>query len=233
MDLRDQIQSTLGDGYTVERELGGGGMSRVFVAMESSLGRRIVVKVLPSDTVAQVSIDRFKREIKVAASLQHPHIVPLLTAGDAGGLPYFTMPFVKGESLRERLVKRGELSVKDAIHVLRDVAAALAYAHGEGVVHRDIKPENIMLSGGVAVVTDFGVAKAVDVAHSAAGGKTELTSLGVALGTPAYMSPEQASADPHVDHRSDVYSFGCVAYEMLAGASPFAGRPMQQILAAH
>jgi Tol biopolymer transport system component len=233
MDLRDQIQSTLGDAFTVERELGGGGMSRVFVALESSLARRIVIKVLPPDTVAQVSVDRFKREIKVAASLQHPHIVPLLSAGDADGLPYFTMPFVKGESLRERLVKGGELSVKDAIHVLRDVAAALAYAHGEGVVHRDIKPENIMLSGGVAVVTDFGVAKAVDVAQSIDGSKRELTSLGVALGTPAYMSPEQASADPHVDHRADIYSFGCVAYEMLAGASPFAGRPMQQILAAH
>ncbi len=233
MDLREQIQSTLGDAFTVERELGGGGMSRVFVAVESALGRRIVVKVLPPDTVAQVSIDRFKREIRVAASLQHPHIVPLLSAGDTDGLPYFTMPFVKGESLRERLVKSGELSVKDAIHVLRDVASALAYAHSEGVVHRDIKPENIMLSGGVAVVTDFGVAKAVDLAHSDGGGRTELTSLGVALGTPAYMSPEQASADPHVDHRADIYSFGCVAYEMLAGTSPFAGRPLQQVLAAH
>ena len=234
MDLRDQIQTTLGDSYTVERELGGGGMSHVFVAVEVSLGRRIVVKVLPPESVAPVALERFKREIKLAASLQHPHIVPLLSAGDIDGLPYYTMPFVKGESLRERLVKSGELSVKDTLHVLRDVASALAYAHAEGVVHRDIKPDNIMLSGGVAVVTDFGVAKAVDVATMADGGHASgLTSLGVALGTPAYMAPEQASAEPHVDHRADIYSFGCVAYEMLAGSSPFAGRPMQQMLAAH
>ena len=234
MDLRDQIQTTLGDAYTVERELGGGGMSHVFVATERSLGRRIVVKVLPPESVAPVALERFKREIKVAASLQHPHIVPLLSAGDIDGLPYFTMPFVKGESLRERLVKSGELSVKDTLHVLRDVASALAYAHADGVVHRDIKPDNIMLSGGVAVVTDFGVAKAVDVASTADGThQSGLTSLGVALGTPAYMAPEQASADPHVDHRADIYSFGCVAYEVLAGSSPFAGRPMQQMLAAH
>ena len=130
MELRDQIQSTLGDAYTVERELGGGGMSHVFVAVEAALGRRIVVKILPPDAVAQVSGERFKREIRLAATLQHPHIVPLLSAGDAGGLPYYTMPFVKGESLRERLVKGGELSVNDTLHVLRDVASALAYAHG-------------------------------------------------------------------------------------------------------
>lgn len=233
MDLREQIQSTLGDAYTVERELGGGGMSRVFVAIESALGRRIVVKILPPDALAQVSTDRFKREVRLAATLQHPHIVPLLAAGDTDGLPYYTMPFVKGESLRERLVKGGELSISDAVHVLHDVASALAYAHGEGVVHRDIKPDNIILSGGVAVVADFGVAKALDVATTHDGGdKSALTSLGVALGTPAYMSPEQASADPQVDHRADIYSFGCVAYEMLAGASPFAGRPLAQMLAA-
>jgi Tol biopolymer transport system component len=217
-------------------------MSRVFVATEASLGRQVVVKVLPPETVAQVSIERFKREIQVAASLQHPHIVPLLSAGETEGLPFYTMPFVKGESLRERLVRGGELSVKDTLHILRDVAAALAYAHTEGVVHRDIKPENIMLSGGVAVVTDFGVAKAIvasgghrpERAGSAAEPfRSALTSLGVALGTPAYMSPEQAMADVHVDHRADIYSFGCVAYEMLAGSSPFAGRPPQQTLAAH
>lgn len=236
MDLREHLQSTLGDVYSIERELGGGGMSHVFVATDTSLGRRIVVKVLPSDSVAQVSIERFKREIRVAASLQHPHIVPVLSAGEVDGLPYFTMPYVKGESLRERLTKGGELSVGETVHILRDVAAALAYAHAEGVVHRDVKPDNIILSGGVAVVTDFGVAKAVDVAATEGGKRTAasgLTSMGVALGTPAYMSPEQATADPHVDHRADIYSFGCVAYEMLAGSSPFAGRPVQQLLAAH
>ena len=231
MELREQIQSALGSAYGVERELGGGGMSRVFVATETALGRRIVVKILPPDAMGALSIDRFKREIRLAATLQHPHIVPLLAAGDIDGLPYYTMPFVKGESLRERLVKGGELSVGDTLHVLRDVASALAYAHGEGVVHRDIKPDNIILSGGVAVVTDFGVAKALDVAGQDAD-KHALTSLGIALGTPAYMSPEQASADPQVDHRADLYSFGCVAYEMLAGSSPFAGRPAPQMLAA-
>src|SRR5437867_2385216 len=232
--LRDKLQSTLGDAYTLERELGGGGMSRVFVAEDNALGRKIVVKMLPAETAAGVSVERFKREIQVVAHLQHPHIVPVLSAGQIDELPFYTMPFVKGESLRTRLSRSGEMSVNEAVHVLRDVAAALAYAHGEGVVHRDIKPDNVIVSGGVAVVTDFGVSKAVDVAVTE-GGRTQtgITSLGVALGTPAYMSPEQASADPHVDHRADLYSFGCLAYELLTGASPFAGRPPQQILAAH
>jgi hypothetical protein len=234
MDLRDQLQETLSGSYTLERELGGGGMSRVFVATESALGREIVIKVLPAETGNTVSVERFKREIAVVAKLQHPHIVPILTAGESNGLPFYTMPFVKGDSLRARLSKSGELSVNETVHVLRDVAAALAYAHGEGVVHRDIKPENVILSGGVAVVTDFGVAKAMDAASTHGGdAQSGLTSLGVALGTPAYMAPEQATADPHVDHRADIYAFGCVAYEMLAGSSPFAGRPMQQLLAAH
>jgi serine/threonine protein kinase/Tol biopolymer transport system component len=233
-DVRDQLQKTLGEAITIDRELGGGGMSRVFVATDATLGRQIVVKMLPSDAVPTASLERFHREIRTAAKLQHPHIVPVLSAGESGGLPFYTMPFVPGESLRHRLAKGGELSVNETVHVLRDIAAALAYAHGEGVVHRDIKPENVMLSGGVAVVTDFGVAKAVDMAATDSGHKQrDLTSLGVALGTPAYMSPEQATADPHVDHRSDIYSFGCVAYEMLAGVGPFAGRTPQQMLAAH
>lgn len=233
MDLREQLQATLAGSYTLDRELGGGGMSRVFLATESALGRAIVIKVLPADTGNAVSVERFKREIAVVAKLQHPHIVPILTAGESQGLPFYTMPFVKGDSLRARLSKSGELSVNETMHVLRDIASALAYAHSEGVVHRDIKPENVILSGGVAVVTDFGVAKAMDAATTDGGSHhTGLTSLGVALGTPAYMAPEQATADPHVDHRADIYAFGCVAYEMLAGSSPFAGRPMQQMLAA-
>ena len=209
-------------------------MSRVFVATETALDRRIVVKVLPGEMASSVSAERFGREIKVAARLQHPHIVPLLSAGQtAEGTPFYTMPFVKGESLRERLERTGELSVNEGIRVLRDVAAALAYAHAEGVVHRDIKPANVMLSGGVAVVTDFGVAKAFDVAQTKEGTRSGITSLGVALGTPAYMSPEQASADPQVDHRADIYSFGVMAYEVLGGTPPFTHRLPAQLLAAH
>ncbi len=228
-ELREQLQGTLGDSYQLEQELGGGGMSRVFVAHETSLGRKVVVKVLPPDMAAAVSIDRFRREIQLAAQLQHPHIVPLLSAGETGGLPYFTMPFVKGESLRARL-SHGELPISEAIRILREIASALAYAHENGVVHRDIKPENILISGGSAMVTDFGVAKAVSASSGAAG--HSITSLGVALGTPAYMAPEQATADPNTDNRADIYALGVVAYEMLTGSTPFTGRSPQATLAA-
>ena len=227
-DLRDQLQTSLGDSYTIERELGGGGMSRVFLAEESSLGRRVVVKVLPADLAGAVSAARFRREISLAARLQHPHIVPLLAAGEIDGLPYYTMPFVEGESLRARL-SHGELPIPEAISILRDVARALDYAHAKGVTHRDIKPDNVLLAGTSAVVTDFGVAKAV----SDAAGTGTLTMTGVALGTPVYMAPEQAAADPATDHRADIYAFGVMAYEMLAGHSPFAGRTAQAVLAAH
>ena len=235
--LREALQASLGIANTIERELSGGGMSRVFVAEDATLGRRIVVKVLPSEMAGAVSLERFQREIYVAARLQHPHIVPLLSAAQtADGIPFYTMPFVRGESLRERIQHTGELSVAEATRILRDVAAALAYAHSEGIVHRDIKPDNVILSGGVAVVTDFGVSKAMAVASrqdDAGAAPTGITSLGVALGTPAYMSPEQASADPQVDHRADIYSFGAMAYELLTGATPFANRPTQRLLAAH
>ena len=228
-ELRKQLQTTLGDSYQLEQELGGGGMSRVFVAHETSLGRKVVVKVLPHEMAAAVSIDRFRREIQLAAQLQHPHIVPLLSAGETGGLPYFTMPFVKGESLRARLT-HGELPVSESIRILREIASALAYAHENHVVHRDIKPENILISGGSAMVTDFGVAKAVSASTGAEG--HSLTSLGVALGTPAYMAPEQATADPNTDYRADIYALGVVAYEMLTGSTPFPGRSPQSTLAA-
>ena len=230
-ELRDYLQTTLGDAYVIERELGGGGMSRVFVATETALGRRVVIKVLPPDTAAQVSIERFKREISVAAQLQQAHIVQLLSAGDAGGLPYYTMPFIEGESLRARLVRERELPISDAIGILKEVARALAHAHQHGVVHRDIKPDNVLLSGGSAMVTDFGVAKALSASTNADG--ADLTTSGVALGTPAYMAPEQASADPLVDHRADIYAFGVMAYELLTGQPPFAGRPPSATLAAH
>src|SRR5207302_4818029 len=221
----------LSGSYTLERELGGGGMARVFVAEETALDRKVVIKVLPPETAAQVSLERFKREILLAAKLQHPHIVPLLTAGESNGLPYFTMPFVDGESLRVRLARHGELPVNHAIRMLREIASALAHAHEHGIVHRDLKPENVLLSGGSAMVTDFGVAKALSASSNAEHGG--MTSLGVALGTPAYMSPEQASADPSVDHRADIYSVGVLAYELLTGQPPFAGRTPQNLLAAH
>src|SRR5688572_3110626 len=230
MDLREQLQKTLGDAYTLERELGGGGMSRVFIANEASLGRRVVVKVLPGASGGAVSIERFKREIQLAARLQHPHIVPLLTAGESDGLPFFTMPFVEGESLRFRLARGGELPVAEGLRILREVAAALATAHEKGIVHRDIKPDNVLLSGGAAMVTDFGVAKALDASTDSASGT--MTSLGIALGTPAYMAPEQAAASPNIDARADIYAWGIMAYEMFTGRPPFSGRSPQAILAA-
>jgi protein kinase-like protein len=230
--LQDQVQRALGTAYLLERELGGGGMSRVFLALEHGLGRRVVVKVLLPELAAGVNVERFRREIQLAAQLQHPHIVPLLSAGEAEGLPYFIMPYVTGESLRARVTREGELPIAETVRILRDVVSALAYAHSSGVIHRDIKPDNVLISGGVAVVTDFGVAKAV-TASSDSGGPAGLTSLGVALGTPAYMAPEQATASPNTDHRADIYAVGVMAYEMLTGAAPFSGRSAQQVLAAH
>jgi serine/threonine protein kinase len=230
--LQEQVQRALGDAYLLERELGGGGMSRVFLALESSLNRKVVVKVLLPELAAGVNVERFRREILLAAQLQHPHIVPLLSAGEAEGLPYFIMPYVTGESLRTRVAREGEFPIADTVRILRDVVSALAYAHTHGIVHRDVKPDNVLLSGGVAVVTDFGVAKAVS-ASAGTPGSTGLTSLGVALGTPAYMAPEQATASPNTDHRADIYSLGVVTYEMLTGAPPFAGRSAPQTLAAH
>jgi serine/threonine-protein kinase len=228
-ELRDRLQIALSGAYGIERELGGGGMSRVFVAEEKALGRRVVVKVLPPEMAAGVNVDRFRREIQLAASLQHPHIVPLHTAGSSGDLLYFTMPLIDGESLRARVARDGELPIHSAVRILRDVADALAYAHSRGVVHRDIKPDNVLISGQHALVTDFGVAKALENST----GEASLTSLGVALGTPAYMAPEQAAAEPNIDHRSDIYAFGCLAYEVLTGRPPFGGMSAQQVLAAH
>ncbi|HET7373769.1 MAG TPA: serine/threonine-protein kinase, partial [Gemmatimonadaceae bacterium] len=232
MDLRDQLQATLGTAYTLERELGGGGMSRVFVANENALGRKVVVKVLPPEMTQGVSVERFKREIQLAAQLQHPHIVPVHTSGETGGLPFYTMPFVDGASLRSRIARAGALPIAEAVSVLREVAKALAYAHDRGVVHRDIKPDNVLITGGSAVVTDFGIAKALSASRMEAPGGT-LTQLGTSIGTPAYMAPEQAAGDPSVDHRADLYSFGCLAYELLVGKPPFHGRTPQRMLAAH
>jgi eukaryotic-like serine/threonine-protein kinase len=234
MSLREELQQTLGSAYRLERELGGGGMSRVFLAEETSLGRKVVVKVLPPEVAAGVNADRFKREIQLAARLQHPHIVPVLSAGEMQGVPYYTMPFVEGQSIRARLAQSGAISIGEVIGILRDVAKALGYAHERGIVHRDIKPDNVLLSGGSATVTDFGIAKAI--AASRSGDETHgatLTSLGSSIGTPAYMAPEQAAADPSTNHRADIYAFGCMAFELLAGRPPFVAKTPQRLLAAH
>jgi eukaryotic-like serine/threonine-protein kinase len=232
--LRDQLQATLSGSYTLERELGGGGMSRVFLAEETQLNRKVVVKVLSTELAAGISAERFQREIRTAASLQQANIVPVLAAGNAGGVPYFTMPYVEGESLRTRLGRSGPLSITDAVKVMGDVARALAYAHERGIVHRDIKPDNVLLSGGTAVVTDFGIAKAINASRTDSGvSGTTLTQLGTALGTPAYIAPEQAAGDPSTDHRADFYAFGCTAYEVLTGRPPFIEKTPQRLLAAH
>lgn len=231
-DLRERLQASLGRAYTIERELGGGGMSRVFVADETSLGRKVVIKVLPPELSAGVSVDRFKREIQVAARLQHPHIVPVLAAGEIDGLPYYTMPFVDGSSVRARLAG-GALSITETVNILREVARALAYAHANGVVHRDIKPDNVLLTGGSATVTDFGIAKALSAARIEGPGSPTLTAMGTSLGTPTYMAPEQAAGDPATNHRADIYSFGCMAFELLTGQPPFSGLSPHKLFAAH
>jgi tetratricopeptide (TPR) repeat protein len=229
--LRDQLQKTLGDAYHLERELGGGGMSRVFVANEVRLDRKVVVKVLSPDLAQALSAERFEREIRTVAGLQQANIVPVLTAGDTDGLPFYTMPFVEGESLRARLA-RGPLAIAEVVGVLKDVSKALAYAHQRGVVHRDIKPDNVLISGGTAVVTDFGIAKAISAARTGGGGAT-LTQVGTSIGTPAYMAPEQAAGDAGIDHRADIYALGAMAYELLTGQLVFPDRTAQRMLASH
>lgn len=232
MALLDELQKSLGSAYTIDRELGGGGMSRVFLATENRLNRKVVVKLLSPDLAASVNAERFEREIQLAAQLQQANIVPLLSTGDHDGLPFFTMPYVEGESLRAKLSAHGALGVNECVSILRDVARALSYAHAVGVVHRDIKPDNVLLSHGTAVVTDFGIAKALSDARSSSA-ETSLTQTGTSLGSPAYMSPEQLAGDPGVDHRADVYAFGCMGYELLAGVPPFKADSPQRVFVAH
>ena len=227
-DLNARLQAALGDAYVVERELTGGGMSRLFLATERSLDRKVVVKLLPPELASEVSAARFKREMDLAAHLQHPHILPILGAGSADGLLYYLMPYVEGESLRHRLTDAGRLPIAQAVLILQEVADALAFAHERGIVHRDIKPENILLQAGHAVVTDFGIARALS--GTSAG---NLTGTGISIGTPGYMAPEQAVGDPTVDARADVYALGVVGYEMFTGRTPFDGPSVQAIVKAH
>jgi hypothetical protein len=227
-DLAPILQLALGDAYRLERELPGGGMSRVFLAIESSLNRQVVIKVLPPEFTSEVSAARFKQEMEFTARLQHPHILPVLAAGAREGLLYYVMPFLSGESLRRYVEREGRLGVPDAMRLLNEIADALAFAHSLGIIHRDIKPENILLEGKHAVLSDFGIARAL--VESRTGDR--LTVTGVAIGTPGYMSPEQLSGGD-IDARSDVYALAVVAYEMLAGAPPFTGPSAQAVLAAH
>jgi serine/threonine-protein kinase len=227
-ELREDLQASVGDRYLIERELAGGGMSRLFLATERGLNRQVVIKLLPPELTSELSAARFQREIELAAQLLHPHILPVYSAGTEQGLLHYVMPFVAGESLRLRLLRDGRLPITDAARILRQVAEALGYAHQMGVVHRDIKPENILLAHGHAMVADFGIARAL--AGGDSGGR--LTGTGMAIGTLGYMAPEQAAGEQHIDARADVYSLAVVGYEMLAGAPPFAGNTPQAVLAA-
>jgi TolB-like protein/tetratricopeptide (TPR) repeat protein len=228
-DIPTQLAEALRDRYVIERELGRGGMATVYLARDLKHSRPVALKILLPELAVVLGPDRFQREIRFAARLQHPHILTVLDSGEAAGQLWFTMPYVEGESLRARLARERRLSVADALSVLQDVAQALAYAHRHGVVHRDIKPENILLTEDAALVTDFGVAKPM----AAAGDDGVITTVGLALGTPQYMAPEQIAGDPSLDQRADLYAFGVVAYEVLAGEPPFRAASPRAILAAH
>jgi serine/threonine protein kinase len=225
-DLVDRLRSALADRYAIEREVGRGGMATVFLARDLKHDRRVALKVFHPELAQVLGPERFLREIKLTAQLRHPHILPLYDSGAADGLLYYVMPYVEGESLRDRLTREKQLPLEDALRITHEAADALAYAHSHAVIHRDIKPENILLESGHAVVADFGIARAITLA-----GGTRLTETGMALGTPAYMSPEQSVGDETIDGRSDLYSLGCVLYEMLAGEPPITGPSVMAVLA--
>lgn len=227
-DPFDQLREELAETYAIEREIGRGGMATVYLAQDLKHDRRVAVKVLLPELSTSLGTQRFLREVKIAAGLQHPHILPIYDSGEAAGLLYYVMPYVEGHTLRERLERETQLPIDESLQIVRDVANALSYAHKRGIVHRDIKPENILISEGYPVVADFGIARALTEA-----GGDKLTQTGVAIGTPAYMSPEQVREGAQVDGRSDLYSLGCVLYEMLAGQPPFTGATPQVIMARH
>lgn len=254
LSVRERLQRQLGGEYLIARELSVGGSSSVFLAIETALDRPVVLKALPPETAIGMDLERFQREIRFAARLQHPHLVPLLTAGFSLGslpegsdgdeeastrerhfskpIPWFSMPYVEGDTLRDRLL-RGSIPLQEALRIMREIASALSYAHAKGIVHRDIKPENVLMCDGVAMVTDFGVAKALEDAGEAAlrSGK-RTTTVSMVIGTPAYMAPEQVNTSALVDHKADIYAFGCMAYELLSGEAPLAKPSLRATMAA-
>jgi serine/threonine protein kinase len=230
-DLRDQLQTALGATYTLERELGRGGMATVYLAHDAKHHRAVALKVLHADLATSFGSERFRREIAVAAKLQHPHILSVHDSGEtASGQLWFTMPYVEGESLRERLRRQRQLPLDDALRITREIGLALDYAHRHGVIHRDIKPENILLVDGQAMVADFGIARPISAGTPTTTGAT-LTETGISIGTPTYMSPEQAAGERAIDAATDVYSLGIVLYEMLAGEPPYTGPTAQAVAA--
>ena len=226
-DPGSHLSTALADRYRIERELGAGGMATVYLAQDLKHDRKVAIKVLRPELAAVIGAERFLREIKTIATLQHPHILGLIDSGEVDGTAYYVMPFVEGESLRDRLTREKQLPIGDAVRLATEVAAALDYAHRHGVIHRDIKPENILLHDGSALVADFGIALAV----SSAGGGSRMTETGMSLGTPHYMSPEQAMGEREITARSDIYALGCVLYEMLTAEPPFEGATAQAIVA--
>src|SRR5881409_2679711 len=226
--VQDTLSAALGDRYAIDRELGRGGMATVYVALDRRHSRQVAIKVLRPDVAAAIGAERFLREIAIAARLTHPHVLPLIDSGQADESLYYVMPYVRGETLRERLEREQRFTLKDALRIAREVGAGLDYAHREGFVHRDVKPENVLLADGHAVLADFGIARAI----SQAGGE-HVTEVGLAVGTPEYMSPEQAAGDRELDARCDVYGLACVIYETLAGQPPFSGDSARAIIARH
>src|SRR5215467_5005956 len=225
-DAQSRLTAVLSDHYRIDRELGQGGMATVYLAHDVRHDRKVALKVLRPELAAVIGVERFLRKIKTIATLQHPHILGLIDSGEVQGSAYYVMPFVEGESLRDRLNREKQLPISDAVRIATEVASALDYAHRHGVIHRDIKPENILLHDGQALVADFGIALAVSTA-----GGTRMTETGMSLGTPYYMSPEQAMGEREITAKSDVYALGCVVYEMLSGEPPFTGPTAQAIVA--
>ena len=211
-EILDTLQGALKNEYTVESPIGKGGMATVYLAKEHNPARQVAIKVLDPAVGDLIGRERFLREVEIVAQLTHPHVVPVFRSGEADGLLYYVMPYIRGQSLRARLARENTMAFADAAHITGDIADALGFAHSAGIIHRDIKPENILLSGGHAVVTDFGIARAVSAAHASG---VNLTLAGLPIGTPGYMSPEQATGSSDLDQRTDIYSLGCVLYEML------------------